>query len=110
MNIEAKPFAENQQEQICMLPVRKFCSNLPLDNLKGFSAWCRKLLETNYRLTEKRKDLICSTLDQRISLARNLLVQGVGVFRNVPSKIFVSVTKSDKSIKNKDNDDYGQGW
>lgn len=76
-NIDAKPFAQNQQEQIEMLPVSIFCKDLPFKNLKSFPQWCRKLLSTNYRLSDKRKDLICSTIKDRISKAKKLINHAV---------------------------------
>ena len=75
-NIEAKPFAENQFSQFSLLPLKKYCKNLPFNKLEDFSSWCQKLLSSNYRLSEKRKDLICSVLDRRIELTRRLILQG----------------------------------
>lgn len=74
-NIDSKPFAANQLSQFNILPLRKFCKEMPFNNLTGFPKWCRKLLDSNYRLTEKRKDLICSVLEKRIELTRNMIFQ-----------------------------------
>ena len=91
-NIDAKPFAENQYAQFSLLPIEKFCKNLPFEKLENFTKWCRKLLASNYRLTEKRKDLICKAIDNRIELTRKLVLNG----KNDLSK--------KKSIKSSDDD------
>lgn len=65
-NIQAKPFAENHEEQIKLIPINKFCKYLDFSKLNGFSNWVLDLLKNNDRLSEKRKTLICKQLEKRI--------------------------------------------
>ena len=72
-NIQVKPFAQNQAEQIAMLPVAEQCQNLDFSKLNGMGEWTRKLLTQNNRVSEKRKDLVAKLLEERVEMARNII-------------------------------------
>ena len=72
-NIQAKPFAQNQAEQIKMLPLIEMCKNLDFSKLKGMGEWTRNLLTQNNRMSEKRKDLVAKLLEERIEMTRNII-------------------------------------
>lgn len=74
INIEAKPFASNQQEQLNLIPFKKYCSDLRLDKLEGIYSFVDNLLEKNYRMSSDRKQMVNRLLRERIEYAKRLLL------------------------------------
>jgi len=72
-NTIAKPFASNHYDQIKMLPVKKFCSNLNFDSLNDIDVFVASVLEPNTRLSEERKSLVSKNIKERVNLAKELL-------------------------------------
>lgn len=99
-NIPSKPFAFNHAEQIKLLPIKKYCSELQFNNLKDFPNWVFDFLKQNYRLTDKRKELICQKLEERINEAKRLLTIE---FTQNKSNQFPSPSPKSKS------DNFGRG-
>lgn len=68
-NILAKPFAENQKEQINILPINKFCKDINLKKLEPLYDYIQNLFKINYRMSNDRKTMINKLLKERITEA-----------------------------------------
>lgn len=71
-NIGAKPFARSQRGQMELLPVGKFCAGLPFGSLDGMDVFCADLLRLNHRMSDRRKELVCGVLADRICEATDI--------------------------------------
>lgn len=72
-NIRAKPFAPTQSEQLAMLPIAKYCKDLPLYKLDGADKDFRELLCLNHRISEEKKDRLCALLHERIEETQQII-------------------------------------
>lgn len=72
-NIEAKPFAVNQEAQIKLLPVNKFCKSLDFKKLEPLHDFIEKILVPNYRMSDDRKKMINQLVTDRIQLAQKII-------------------------------------
>ena len=72
INIEAKPFKDNQAEQFNLLK-REHLNELSLDKAKEVIPLFSSILKLNEYISAERKDALCKTLETRISQAFTLV-------------------------------------
>lgn len=72
INIEAKPFKDNQAEQFNLLK-REHINELSLDKAKEVIPIFSSILKLNEYISAERKDALCKTLETRISQAFTLV-------------------------------------
>lgn len=72
-NIRAKPFASTQSEQLAMLPIAKYCKDLPLNKLDGVDKDFRESLRLNHRISEEKKDRLCALLHERVEETQQVI-------------------------------------
>ena len=72
INIEAKPFKDNQAEQFNLLK-KEYLTNLPLEKASDTVPLFSSILELNELIPSERRIALCKTLEARISEAVSLV-------------------------------------
>lgn len=72
-NIKAKPFAQNQKEQIEKIPYKKYCTELNLKELSGIPDFFMELISENPYIEKERAELLTGVLNSRINESEALL-------------------------------------
>lgn len=72
INIEAKPFKDNQAEQFNLLK-REYFNNISLENAVDVIPLYSSILKLNEYITPDRRNALCKTLESRITQAINLI-------------------------------------
>ncbi len=71
--VSSKPFAKNHQEQIKRLPCKKYCSNLPFDNLNGIEIIFDEIFKKNNVILPEKRQILRVILKDRVNETAHLI-------------------------------------
>ena len=89
INIQARPFKDNQAEQFNLLNKSKL-KELPFEKLKNAGKWFNELLKNNEYISAERRVVLCENLMNRISSIEYLIKN--------EQKIFISKGKPKRDL------------
>ena len=89
INIQARPFKDNQAEQFDLLNKSKL-KELPFEKLKNAGKWFNELLKNNEYISAERRVVLCENLMNRISSIEYLIKN--------EQKIFISKGKPKRDL------------
>lgn len=89
INIQTRPFKDNQAEQFNLLNKRKL-KELPFEKLKNAGKWFNELLKNNEYISAERRVVLCENLMNRISSIEYLIKN--------EQKIFISKGKHKRDL------------